>query len=392
MPSDPLEDIVAQQSARRPSSEHETELYGAALELKALGVDAARGVPALGAIAKAWGVAFHTDYLLKMMSPPVNGPDQTVTLADLLKAELNGTYSLVPWPFPVITAKSRSLVPGSVTIVCGSPGGAKSWWVISCLRYWIDGVAPASVLMLEETRAWHLKRVLTQLEGNPNLLDSDWCRSHPDEVMAAFERHRQEIDAVGANLWCDGNLTLEQCAQWVEERCQEKRRVLVIDPITLADNGRDKPWDADRKFMARVKVAIESAGASLVLVTHPRKAQGGPQKALPTMDDMAGGAAFSRAAASILWLNGLEDGARFNVINADGREVFVPAHKTMRIMKARNSTGQHDMICFRFHNLSFIEEGAVIRQTKAPKEAPTPQRPTRSERLADKPSDQENPF
>lgn len=391
MPFDtPLEAIVARHSLRKPVSEHEAELYGAALEMKAIGVNTALGVPALAAIAKAWGVALHVDALLRMMRPPETGPDQTATLADLLKSELNGTYSLVPWPFPVITARSRSLVPGSVTIVCGSPGGAKSWWVLSCLRYWIDGVAPASVLMLEETRAWHLKRVLTQLEGNPNLLDSEWCRCHPDEVMEAFERHRKEIDAVSANLWCEGNQTLDECATWVEQRCKEKRRVLVIDPITLADNGKEKPWDADRKFMARVKVAIETAGTSLILVTHPRKAQGGPQKAVPTMDDMAGGAAFSRAAASILWLNGLEDNTRCNVVNADGRETQCSPHKALRIMKARNSTGQHDVVYFRFHNLSFIEEGAAVRASIEP-EKKSNRRP-RIQRLADKPSENEEIF
>ncbi len=386
-----IDALVAQESSRRPSVEHETELYGVALGLKALGVPATRGVAALASVAKAWGATIQVKELMQMMRPPLDAPAHPNTLPDLLAAELNGTYSLVPWPFPVITARSRSLVPGSVTIVCGSPGGAKSWWVITCLRYWLDGVAPAGVLMLEETRAWHLKRVLTQLEGNPKLLDSDWCRFHPDEVMAAFERHRDAIDSVSARLWCEGNQTLDACAAWVEERCKEKCRVLVIDPITLADNGKDKPWDADRKFMSRVKVAIESAGASLILVTHPRKMQGGPQKAPLTMDDMAGGAAYSRAAASVIWLNGLEDNAQFNVVNADGRESLAKVHKSMRIMKARNSTGQHDVIYFRFHNLSFIEEGVAVKGQPAAA-APSAPRRSRAARLADKPTDQEDAF
>lgn len=308
-------------------------------------------------------------------------------LTNLIASELNGTYSLVSWPFPVITEKSRSLLPGSVTVICGTPGSAKSWWVISCLSYWIESSVNAAVLMLEESNAWHMKRLLAQLSGNVNLLDSSWCRSHPDIVLQAHDRHRAAVGRASKRLWCEGNLTMAACAEWVEARCAEGCRVLIIDPITFADPGSEKPWDADRRFLARIKVAIEAAGVSLVLVTHPRKVSGKPTA--PTMDDMAGGAAYARAAASVLWLQGVDGRVETQVDDADGRKQTVVTHKIIRIMKARNAAGQHEDICYKFRDLSFIEEGKAVKQPPSP---PPSDRPTRAARISSKPTTGEDPF
>lgn len=325
---------------------------------------------------------------LKVPTQPAAAAKQD-DLRDLLQAEISGTYSLAPWPFPSLTQHSRSLMPGSVTIICGAPGGAKSWWVITCLRYWVETGTKAAVLMLEETKAWHLKRLLAQMAGNVNLLDSSWCRSHPDLVNLAYAQHKVAIDAVSAHLQCDGNLTLQACAEWVEGQCKLGARVIVIDPITLAHPGKDKSWDADHKFMIRVKVAIESTGASLVVVSHPRKQSGG-KPVPPTMDDMAGGAAFSRAAASLLWLRGIETPTEQSVITADGRQQVSLVHKIMRIMKARNATGQHVDVCYQFRDLQFIEVGSAGNVPVAP--VPKSTRPTRTARLAEKPRDDEDRF
>lgn len=287
-------------------------------------------------------------------------------LGDLIAAETDGSYALAAWPFPCLTAKARSLMPGSVTVMCGAPGGSKTWFLLSCLREWVEQKISADVLMLEENKGWHLKRLLAQLQGDPNYLDSEWCRCHPEDVNRAHQRHRWIIDDVGAHIWCDGNVRMEACAKWVEERCEAGTRILAIDPITLADPGGEKTWDADRKFMARCKVAIEKAGASLVLVSHPKKASGG--KAMPPqMDDLAGGAAYSRAAASVLWISGLPDIVESPVVNADGQYRQATVHKTIQILKARNGVGQGATIGMAFSELNFSELGVMVRQGKPPK-------------------------
>jgi hypothetical protein len=377
--------IVADYANRPAPKDAHAALYEAAIAMRKAGALVTVGVPALAAIAKAWGAAVPVNELINMIKAREEvevAPAPTNALRGLIQAEIEGTYTLIPWPFPMITDRSRSLLPGSVTILCGAPGGAKSWWVISCLRYWIDGVAPAAVLMLEETRAWHLNRVLAQIEGNIDVLDCAWVKAHPEVVVEAYERNRQAIDSVSNALWCEGDRTLRQCAEWVEERCAAGCRVMVIDPITLASPGDEKPWDADRKFMTRVKVAIEAAGASLVLVSHPRKAPGG-KGGPPTMDDMAGGVVFSRAAASLIWINGTELGTRATVVDSNGEMRSSQIHKVMRIMKSRNSAGQHDAIGFTFNALTFAEAGVINGQASEPKAGT---RPSRGKRMKSEPS------
>jgi predicted ATP-dependent serine protease len=208
----------------------------------------------------------------------------------MLRAQIAGTYRLEPWPWPILTHRSRSLLPGSVTLVCGSPGAGKTWFTLACMRFWAQRNIPSAVLMLEENTAWHMHRFLAMAEGNTDFLDNEWVRSNPDTTMEAEARHGADAAPVEAMLTCQGNLTLAACVDWVEKQCDAGKRIIVIDPITLADPGSEKSWDADRRFMQRAQAAIGKSGSSLVLVTHPRKAAG-QQKGPQTLDDLAGGAA-----------------------------------------------------------------------------------------------------
>jgi hypothetical protein len=312
---------------------------------------------------------------------------KTDHLSDLINAEAAGTHYLQPWPWPILTQQSRSLMPGSVTILCGAPGSAKSWFGLSCLRYWIERDVRAAVLMLEEDKAWHLNRLLTQLDGNVDFLDSDKVRANPDEKRRALDRHRATIDRVDQALYVQNNLSMAGCAEWVEDRCKEGARVVIVDPITLADNGSEKPWEADRRFMARCQAAIVESGTSLILVTHPRKAPGLTQAGAPALDDMAGGAAYGRAAASVIWV-----GAALSEVDwvegADG-PYQATAHKRLVILKARNGVGCNQEILARFTDLCFEEVG--IRCKNPPEDSGEKiNKPTR--KRANKPHNGEDLF
>lgn len=72
---------------------------------------------------------------------------------ELMDACRAGKYLDVPWPWPTLTYLTRSLLPGTVTIVSGDPGAGKTWFVLDAAVHWHrEGVAVA-VYMLEETRA-----------------------------------------------------------------------------------------------------------------------------------------------------------------------------------------------------------------------------------------------
>ncbi len=74
-------------------------------------------------------------------------------LVQLLEDEISGKHALVAWPWPCLTRASRSLLPGSVTILAGAPGAAKSWLTLQCLLHWIAAGVHVSALELEEQKA-----------------------------------------------------------------------------------------------------------------------------------------------------------------------------------------------------------------------------------------------
>jgi hypothetical protein len=302
-------------------------------------------------------------------------------LSDHLREQGNGRYALAPWPWPILTRESRSLMPGSVTLICGAPGASKSWFNLSCLRYWTANNIPAKVLMLEETRKWHLQRALAQCSGNVDLLRPEWIAANRTEAEGLYEKHRGEIGDIRERLVCDGNWTMAKCAEWVEQQCKDRTRVIVIDPISLADCGNEKPWDADRRFMARAKVAVEKSGASLVLVTHPKKGGGSGKDGPPQLDDLAGGAAYGRACASALWVAGVSGGTQAMCVDGDGRVVEASPDKIIRVLKARNSAGHGKVIAYHFHGLALSEIGVVCNDK--PQEKPARKRRTDHERMAD---------
>ena len=361
------------------------DIYNVARDLADLGnLDPGEARIILEGIDDLWksGIDLATIDRIAQWASNQSKIDRTGGIRDELRehidAQLSGEYALAPWPWTMLTRESRSLMPGSVTVVCGAPGAAKSWFVLSCLRYWIEHGHEASVLMLEETVKWHLNRALAQCAGNANLLRPEWVQANRSEAEAIWKQHRESVDLVKERLTCDGNWTMAKCAEWVEDQCKRGKRIVIVDPISLADNGSDKPWEADRKFMARAKVAVEKHGVSLVLVTHPRKQQGklaGP----PQLDDMAGGAAYGRACASTIWISGINDAAPIMVVSHDGVVSQAVPHKMMQVMKARNATGVGKRIVYQFRGLAFDELGEVAAQASQPK----PERKRRAKQLPD---------
>mgnify|MGYP000262282054 CR=1 FL=1 len=292
-------------------------------------------------------------------SPSVGNPSPVAQLLASIEDEASGKSSLIALPWPMLSRLSRALLPGKVVILAGAPGGAKSWMVLQTMLDLTQRGVSAAMLALEEPWTWHGKRALAQLEGRPSLLDSEWIRANPDDAREAAARHGDALDNLGHAYTCKGNLSLDACAAWVEQRAKAGARVLIIDPITLADNGAAKPWEADRNFMARAKVAAEAHGLSLVLVTHPRKAGGTLKPAPPGLDDLAGGAAYQRAAASVLWLSSLPAPLAKTVRTVDGKDALADLHKTIRLLKTRDGTGVGSTVGFQFRGLRFHEMGAV---------------------------------
>ncbi|GMV81490.1 MAG: hypothetical protein AMXMBFR7_26740 [Planctomycetota bacterium] len=295
------------------------------------------------------------------------GSDALAELHDDLQAAVNGERFAVPLPWPMLSRATRALQPGTVTDLCGSPGSTKSFAGTQAMAALQLGGYRTAVLELEDGRAYHLRRVLAQVSGCSRLTDDDWCRANPGSVAEAMAAHRDTMQKLESciDVLPDGvSPTPDSLLAWVQRKADAGFRVLVVDPITLMIRGRAS-WEADEKFLFGAKRIVEKAGASLVLVTHPRRLPHGAKNAQLTMDDLAGGAAYARFSQTILYLRA-HDPQSGEVKTALGtsRETW---NRTFTIFKARNGPfgpGGRYACQFDPESLTLRELGRIVSEDK----------------------------
>lgn len=306
------------------------------------------------------------DKPLVPIEPP---PKESSDLAKMLDSITDGRFANVEWPYaPSLTRAARSLLPGATTVICGSGGSTKSMWISQACIGWLELGVPFAVFHLEEDRKFHQLRALAQLARDSRLTDSEWMRTAKSAVDDAYETHMGTLDALGSHIWDapGSDISLDDLIQWVKDRAEEGRRVIVIDPITAADSGKE-PWSADRKFILKTKEIMRRTGSSLVLVTHPRS-EGGKGDQASRLDNLAGGRAYNRFTQAVLWMEACEPEA-MNIRSF--RDLRGPRHQAtvnriIRIVKTRNGPGNSWKIGSFFdpQTLCFEERGPIIEEEK----------------------------
>jgi KaiC/GvpD/RAD55 family RecA-like ATPase len=314
---------------------------------------------------RAWRIAGATadDIEAVADAAPSRGP--AGELGAMLVAEISGERRAIPWPWPMVTAGTQALLPGSVTLIVGDPGSGKSLWMLEALAWWHDACVPCACYAMESTRADHLRRALAQRVGASWLTEIEETQRRSDEVWAHHAEHAGWLDRFGRTLHTPGDeaLTLPALAAWIEQRAGEGARVICIDPISIAETG-PRPWDDAREFLRTAKRIVERAGASLILVTHPAKTRGRPAGGLRTLDDMAGGSAWARFSDCVVWLERHDEPREVTV-----REPSFPAlrdaevERTLRLMKVRHGRGAGWQVAVELdpRTLRFVEHGLVVK-------------------------------
>lgn len=278
-------------------------------------------------------------------------------VGELLEATISGERRAIPWPWPRLGDLTKALLPGTITLLCGGPGVVKSLAMLQAAAFWHAKGIKVAMFQLEDDRDFALYRVLAQRVGDSALLDDEHVAAHPDQVRAAFAEHRDFLDGFGRCIWDapDRQPTLEDLAKWTRERCQAGARVVVIDPVSVAARGQ-QPWEDDTRFLVAVKGVVREHGASLVLVTHPRKGQQGPG-----LDELAGGAAYQRLSQTVLWLERFKQTKAVSVASMGGF-IDVRCNRTLHICKARNGKGHGARLAVHFDGRTLqLEERGIIR-------------------------------
>ncbi len=285
-------------------------------------------------------------------------------LRDRIEDTISGKWSDVPWPWRQLTKLSRALLPQTVTVLCGTPGAAKSFVVFHSLLAWFEAGIPIACLALEEDRTYHLQRVLAIREHSIELLDPELVKSRPDAAREAYERHRSFLDAFGKRIW-DAPveaMSLDAISAWVRDRAREGCRIIVVDPVTAAI-ASESPWVADNKFINDVKAIVRSHDVSLLLVTHPKKGS-----KLAGLDDLAGGASYQRLSQCILWLERHKTPKNVTILGDCGR-FDTEISQALHLCKCRNGSGHGMVLGFKINwpTLEFAEQGIIIAEKKGAK-------------------------
>ena len=325
----------------------------------------ARLDPTDDAGAAVWNV-------LEEAAEPVGGAQE---LRKLLEDTITGKRRSIDWPFPSLSRLSKSLFPGTITLICGDPSSGKSFLMTDAMIHWHQQGIKVAYYMLEDSQPEYLLRILAQVGAASDLTDDSWVRAHPDIVAVKFGEHENLISELDRRITTCGDKhpTVDDLATWVEQKCSEGCQVIGIDPITYADFS-ERPWQDDKRFMHRVRWSLKNSGARLIIVTHPRKASAGG-KSTGGLDDLAGGTAYPRHSQTVLWVHRKDPPEQLKV-NGHGWPCAqeVECDRVIKISKARNGKGTGTSIGFVFDksSLRFSEQGLIEAEVKKPKTAKAP--------------------
>lgn len=277
-------------------------------------------------------------------------------LAECLEDVISGKRKAIGWPWPQLSLLTQSLLPQTVTILCGDPGATKSFMLLQSLTHWCKHNIKVAVFELEEDRKYHLGRVLAQVAENSELCNLSWVKENPNEVRAAYNTHKEFLDEFGECIdeAPSKQQSLEGIAEWIERKAKACYRIICIDPITAAV-ATSQPWVSDSKFVNSIKAIVRKYETSLILITHPKKGRAGFG-----LDDLAGGAVYQRLAQTIFWVQYHKKKNPVKV-KTDCGMCQIEVNRTIHICKARNGRGTGFRLGYVFDSSNFLmsEQGII---------------------------------
>lgn len=273
-------------------------------------------------------------------------------LDKVLAAEMCGerrSIDFVNWPH---MSSAQALLPGTVTVLCGSPGASKSFFIMEQIWRWMDEGEDASILAMEKDAPFSLRRAWAQMASFPGVLNVNVVRENPGIINQLRQQWDGQLRALRTRIQIpnkDMKNDRKYIIAWLRREVEVGRRIIVIDPITMMDSsGKFGAEEHDRTVKEIARVA-ETSNVSILLVTHPRQGNAG-QDIFPSLNNIPGSSAYQRFSDTIFWLQTIPDDAE--EVGDYNREIFC-----LKVRLAANP----GRIKFRFNikNLCHEEVGTV---------------------------------
>jgi 5S rRNA maturation endonuclease (ribonuclease M5) len=253
------------------------------------------------------------------------------------------------------------ILPGSLTIVAGSPGSSKSLLMLQIASRLFDNQIKTAIFELEKDRVFHLRRALAQRSGLGMITNNRWTKKNIVEAQEASVEYLEFMDSFGKTIYATPEKIIYQSdvIEWVQQKADDGCKAVIIDPVTKAERKGD-PWQSDSEFVQQLAKIATMSGLVIFIVLHPTKAQ----VAIPDLSLIAGGAAYSRFADNAIWLDSHEP--KYSRIHYSTGTQDDQHNRTLWILKSRDGSGTNSRIAYDFigDNLTMRELGRIERKQK----------------------------
>ncbi|MBC8471326.1 MAG: AAA family ATPase [Planctomycetes bacterium] len=270
----------------------------------------------------------------------------------------SGRLRTVDWPWHFLGEGTQALQPGTLTILSGGPGAAKSLFMMQAVRYWLETGEKVRYYGMEGLRVKYQMRCLSQAAGKSDVTRTSYVKEHIDEVRRLRQEHELELVRFSKCLRVAGDMKadyLDQISAWMESEAKQGIRLIVVDPITLALRT-GKAWEADQRFVRELMNIARKYLCNIILVSHPEK---GVED--PSLQNLAGGASYGRFSDNVFTLKKHEDETA-KIITSVGR-CEAQYNQTITIAKAREGSLVGCRLAYEFHveSLCTSEIGIITK-------------------------------
>jgi hypothetical protein len=293
---------------------------------------------------------------------------QTEVLREFEDAAAGRRYSL-PMPWHQLMTLSGALKPGTVTMLCGTPGATKSLMTMQLMWWLMDQEYKASMLAMEDSLAYHLRRLLAQRVNEFRLTIDEYVKANFALAAQLYREHEEQLALAARSIFDMGNGTIPTVPtvlSWIKTHAGLGVEIMFIDPYSYIDTG-PKPWVTDRQFLVEAKTICKDTGSRLFIVSHPEKHAPTNLKQV-TLDNMAGSAALGRFSHCALWLAAHDDDES-NVSFPDPlpeapeneKTENMTHDRTLMILKARDGQPRRKLAFkFKLQSLTLEELGRIV--------------------------------
>lgn len=304
--------------------------------------------------------------LLERLIDTPTPTDNQQGLQELISDTITGKRQNIVTPWKQVDSFCHALLPQSICLLCGGPGSGKTFFLIQLINWLKNQKVPFSYYALEEDRTFVLLRLLAQNSRCAEILNPVWVKENPEETerfLKAFEPRIREFNKV---LFAapEKKVDLVELPQWIKHRSAKGDRVIIVDPASVADFGKDIAKNVN-EFMERTKDTLRKNKNSAIIALHPNSES--MAKGIINMGMLKGGANFSILTQTIWWLEMMPHGHEEHVEGPYGGIHPIQFNRRLWLLKTRNGKGQGIRLAFNFNpdTLLFDELGIVRKPEKA---------------------------